>query len=192
VSNTSETDLAEVVADLERADLHEPGVESLLPQLYDDLRRMAHGQLRRERRGHTLDTTALVHESYLRLAKQEQGTFNDRAHFLSVAAMIMRRVLINYARARAAQKRGGGARMVTFEDQVMGPPVDPEELLALDLVLEELVAHNPRHGHTVILRFYGGLTFEEIADVLKISVPTVRRDWRFARAWLMKQLGGAP
>jgi RNA polymerase sigma factor (TIGR02999 family) len=164
-------------------------VDAILPRVYDELQALAHGQLRRERADHTLNTTALVHEAYLKLVRQERVSWQNRAHFFAIAATAMRRILINYAHKRNAEKRGGGQALATFEDGMGGGrEANVEELLALDGALERLAVHSERQSRVVEYRFFGGLTHEEIAEVLGVSVPTVGRDWRFARAWLSREL----
>jgi RNA polymerase sigma factor (TIGR02999 family) len=163
-------------------------VDAWIPQLYPLLRRIAGGQLARERNA-TLTPTGLVHEAFLKLCGQEALSLDDRAHFLSVAAMIMRRVLVDRARERLAHKRGGGALRVTL-DSGLGLPVGDEDALSVHEALERLEAMHERQGKVVTYRFYGGLTDEEIAVVLGVSAPTVRRDWRVARAWLVRELAG--
>lgn len=160
-------------------------------QVYDHLRNIARRKLAGERAGHTLDTTALVHEAYFKLAGQDGATFNDRAHFLAVAALAMRRILVNYARDRVAQKRGGAQVRVTLDDGQRAGGHDAAELIAIDDLLDRLAALDDRQAKVVVYRFYGGLTDPEIAEALGISVPTVRRDWRAARAWLLRELGRA-
>jgi RNA polymerase sigma factor (TIGR02999 family) len=164
-------------------------VDALLPLVYEELRRLASRQLRKERSGHTLNTTALVHEAYLKLIGQEEVDWQNRAHFYSLAAIAMRRILINYARQRMAQKRGGGQVVATFEEDMIARETRAEELVALDEALDRLAALNERQSLVVTYRFFGGLTHEEVAEVLGVSVPTVRRDWRLARAWLNRELG---
>ncbi len=183
-----EHDITALLADLSDGD--ENAVNVILPRIYDELQAMAHGQLRRERADHTLNTTALVHEAYLKLVKQDRVTWQNRAHFFAIASTAMRRILVNYAHKRNAEKRGGGEALATF-DEGMGSPAretKAEELIALDTALERLSAMNERQGKVVEYWFFGGLTQEEIAEVLGISVPTVRRDWTFAKAWLSREL----
>lgn len=163
-------------------------VNALLPLIYDELHRVADNQLRGERRDHTLNATALVHEAYLKLVDQSRVTWQNRAHFLGVAAQAMRRILINYAEQRRAQKRGGEMMATTFDDELAPRDVRADELVNLDEALTRLKAISPRQAATVEYRFFGGLTHEEIAEVLNVSVPTVRRDWRMARAWLSSDL----
>ena len=163
-------------------------VDALLPRVYDALRDLAHRKLRGERANHTLNTTALVHEAYEKLVQQDRMTWQNRAHFMGVAALSMRRILINYAHKRNAQKRGGGAPVATFEDGMAPRDVHAEELIDLDDALKQLEQLNERQAKVVTYRFFGGLTQKEIAEILDVSVPTVRRDWRLARAWLSREL----
>jgi RNA polymerase sigma factor (TIGR02999 family) len=163
----------------------------MLPIVYRELRRLAVAYLGRERAGHTLQPTALVHEVYLRLIDQARADWNNRAQFLGLAATMMRRILVNHARAHAAGKRGGaGAERVslTLADAEREPPI---HMLALHDALTRLAERDERKARVVELKFFGGLTTEEIARVLDISVPTVERDWSFARAWLFQQMGSA-
>jgi len=163
-------------------------VDVLFPLVYGELRAMARGQLRGEREGHTLNATALVHEAYTKLVRQSQANWQNRAHFLAVAAQAMRRILINYANGRLAAKRGGGQPAVTLNEELFSEQHRTEQLVALDSALARLQELNERQARIVELRFFGGLTEKEIAEVLKISVPTVKRDWRVARAWLAREL----
>ncbi|RMI19784.1 MAG: sigma-70 family RNA polymerase sigma factor, partial [Calditrichaeota bacterium] len=160
----------------------------LIPLVYDGLHQMAQRHLRRERRGHTLNATALVHEAYMKLVDQKRVNWQNRAHFFAIAAQSMRRILINYAHKRKAQKRGGGQVIVTFVEESMPRETRAEELIALDEALTRLSKMNERQGKVVEYWFFGGLTHEEIAEVLGVSLPTVRRDWRLARAWLTREL----
>lgn len=179
-----------LLADLSSGD--PSAYDALLPLVYGELRRIAGRMLAGERRGHTLSATALVHEAYLRLVKQDRATFFDRAHFLAVAALSMRRILVTHARARQVAKRGGGARPVSLPEAHPARALDVDELVAIEQVLERLEALSERQGKVVVYRFYGGLTDEEIAHVLQVSLPTVRRDWRAARAWLTRELERGP
>jgi len=167
-------------------------VDTLMPRVYEELRTLARRQLRGERAGRTLNTTALVHEAYLKLVNQNQVTWQNRAHFFSLAALAMRRILINYAHRRMAEKRGGGQAVATFEEGDVVRETRAEELVALDEALARLEQFNERQSQVVTYRFFGGLTQEEIAEVLNVSVPTVRRDWRLARAWLSRELKRDP
>lgn len=165
-------------------------MERLLPLVYEELRELARREMRRERDGHTLGATAVVHEAYLRLAELDQISWEGRAHFFGAAAMAMRRVLISYARSRNAQKRGSGVVPVPIDDVVLAARERPEELLALDEALTRLEEISPRQARVVECRFFAGMNIDETAEVLGISNATVRRDWALARAWLNRELGG--
>ncbi|HKU62206.1 MAG TPA: sigma-70 family RNA polymerase sigma factor [Gemmatimonadales bacterium] len=168
------------------------GLDHMLPVLYDELHRLAEAYLRREDPGHTLQPTALVHEAYLRLIDQRRVDWRNRAQFLGVAAGIMRRLLVDHARGRAARKRGGGAEAVSLS-LVEAPSGRPEvELIALEQALERLASVDPRKAQVVELKFFGGLSAREIAEVMGISDATVEREWTFAKAWLYKAIEGAP
>src|SRR5689334_9649362 len=168
----------------------EPGqLDDVFPAVYEELRRVAHRHLRGERTGHTLDTTALVHEAYLELAKVEQLHWPGRAYMLAAASRAMRRILIDYAVARRAEKRGGGVVAEPLDDAVAMAVSRGDELLALDEALERLAGVNERYGRVVECRFYGGLSVEETAEALGIAPATVKRDWTVARAWLNRELG---
>lgn len=163
-------------------------VDRLFELAYGELRSLAAARLRAERPDHTLNATALVHEAYVKLVGQRQTDWKNRAHFFAIAARAMRRILINYAKARKAEKRGGGAPLVTF-DEAEGPRVaGPDQLLEIDQALEELAALDERQARVVECRFFVGLQDREIAESLGISIPTVQRDWRMARAWLGARL----
>jgi RNA polymerase sigma factor (TIGR02999 family) len=164
-------------------------VGEIYPLVYDHLRNEAHYQLRRERSGHTLQTTALVHEAYLKMVDQEKASFNNRTHFLAVAALAMRRILVSYARKKNAQKRGGKEQAVTFEDGMAPYEAPISELLDLDELLDKLEEMNERQSKIVQYRFFGGLTYKEIANVVGGTEHSVRYDWRVARAWLKRELG---
>jgi RNA polymerase sigma factor (TIGR02999 family) len=164
-------------------------VEALLPLVYDELRAIAHGQLRRERADHTLGTTALVHEAYLKLIDQRQADWQDRTHFFSIAARAMRRILIDYARKHVAAKRGGGFRKVTLEEAVqLAAGERADELLAIDDALRRLASLDERQARVVEYRFFGGMTEEETAEALGVTSRTVRRDWIKAKGWLQREL----
>jgi len=163
-------------------------VNALLPLVYGELHAIAENQLYRERKDHTLNATALVHEAYLKLVDQSRVTWQNRAHFLGVAARAMRRILINYAVARRAEKRGGEMIATTYDDDLVPRASAADELVALDQALVRLQQLDERQAAVVEYRFFGGLTQEEIAEVLGVSVPTVKRDWRLARAWLIHEL----
>jgi RNA polymerase sigma-70 factor, ECF subfamily len=160
----------------------------LIPLVYDELRRLANGYMRRERTGHTLQATALVHEAYLKLLDQRSVDWQNRAHFFGIAAQVMRRVLIDHARGHVREKRGGGAEAVPLDEALVFSPERSEEFLELDSALEKLAALDPRQAKVVEMRFFGGLTVEETAEVLGISPKTVKRDWTVAKAWLHGEL----
>jgi RNA polymerase sigma factor (TIGR02999 family) len=165
-------------------------VSRLLPLVYAELRSLAERQLRREDAGHTLSPTALVHEAYLRLVDQTRVQWQDRAHFFATAAQAMRRVLVDHARRRRALRRGGGVRPLALDEVEIPLEERAEALVALDDALRELESVDPRLGRVVELRFFGGLTETETAEVLGVTDRTVRRDWVKARAWLLRELAG--
>lgn len=162
--------------------------DQLLPLVYDELRRLAASYMRRENAGHTLQATALVHEAYLQLVDQTRVTWQNRAHFFGVAARLMRRILVDHARARNAAKRGGGGQKLTLQEAVGLLGNRDVELEALDDALTDLARLDPQQSRIVELRFFGGLTVEETAEVLGTSPSTIEREWRTARAWLHSQL----
>jgi RNA polymerase sigma-70 factor (ECF subfamily) len=162
----------------------------LLELVYAELRDLAGGYARGQRAGHTLQPTALVHEAFLKLVHGGEPAFGDRAHFLAVAATAMRQILTDHARARAAQKRGGAWEKVSLSDLRISAEEDEIDLLALDDALAKLAAFDPRKHRVVELRFFGGLTVEEVARVLDLSTTTVESEWRAARAWLAVRLSG--
>lgn len=170
------------------ADGDEGALDELYPLVYDDLRRVARGQLARERPDHTLDTTALVHESYLRLVGSTAIDVDGRAHFLSVAARAMRRILVDHARRKGARKRGGGMVVESLTPTMAVAVERSPELLALDEALERLEQLDLRQSRVVECRVFGGMTVEETAEILDISPATVKRDWTLARAWLSRQM----
>jgi RNA polymerase sigma factor (TIGR02999 family) len=163
-------------------------IDRLLPVVYDQLHRIAHRALQGERSGHTLGTTGLVHEAYLKLVDQTRVGWRDRAHFFAVAALAMRRILVDYARRHRRAKRGGGASVVTLDEGVVSLDERAENLVALDEALTRLSELNPRLSRVVECRFFGGLTEEEIAEALGVTTRTVKRDWAEARGWLYQEL----
>jgi RNA polymerase sigma factor (TIGR02999 family) len=163
-------------------------LEQLMPLVLDELRSLARGYMNRQRPGHTLQTSALVNEAYLRLVDSSRVQWKSRAHFFAVSAQLMRRVLVDFARARQNLKRGGGARKVSLDEALVVASGQGEELIALDDALTTLAALNPRQSRIVELRYFGGLSEEETAEALGVSVRTVRRDWSLARAWLYREL----
>jgi RNA polymerase sigma-70 factor (ECF subfamily) len=164
-------------------------LEELVPLVHQELRRLARRYMFGERPGHTLQTTALVNEAYLRLVNSRQVNWQNRAHFFAISAQLMRRILVDYARSRGYQKRGGGVPKVTLDEMLMGPQEKGHDLVALDDALKALAGVDPRKGKVVELRFFGGLSVEETAEVLKVSPDTVLRDWRLAKAWLAREMG---
>lgn len=171
------------------ADGNRGALEQVFPLVYEQLLHLAQRQLRREREDHTLDTVALVHEAYLKLTGLDHMPWQNRAHFLAVAAQAMRRVLVNYALSRKTHKRGGGWRRVPLEESQLAADLRTEELLALDRALERLAALNERQCRVVECRFFAGMEIDETAQALGISPVTVKRDWTVARAFLNRELG---
>ena len=165
-------------------------LDKLIPLVQPVLQHLAHRYMSRERPGHTLQTTILVNDAYLQLADQTHPDWQNRAHFFAVAAQLMRRIMVDHARQRQALKRGGGALKVTLDEAVHAVEERAVELLALDEALEKLAAFDKRKADVVEMRYFGGLTMEEIADVLKVHVNTVTREWSAARAWLFASLSG--
>jgi RNA polymerase sigma factor (TIGR02999 family) len=166
----------------------EHALERLMPLVYEELRRRARNYLAGERPGITLQPTALVNEAYLRLVEGAEIEWQHRAHFFAVAAQIMRRILVDAARARCSEKRGGDVRKTAFDERMLAAPVGDRELLALDDALDELGRLDERKAKVVELRFLAGLSLRETAEVLKVSEDTVGRDWNFARSWLVRQM----
>jgi RNA polymerase sigma factor (TIGR02999 family) len=167
-------------------------LEALVPLVYDELRRLAQLYLSREKPGHTLSSTALVHEAYLRLVKQKDVTWQNRAHFFGVAARMMRRILVDHARRHGYAKRGGGAVTLALDETMAPAPQREVGLVALDDALDTLAKLDERQSRMVELRFFGGLSIEETSEVLGVSAPTVKREWASARAWLFREISGSP
>jgi len=165
--------------------------DRLIPLVYQDLKRIASRHMRGERNDHTLQATALVNEAYLKLIGSADVDWKDRAHFFAVASQVMRRILVDHAREHRAEKRGAGARKVSLDGCLVYNWHDPDELLAVDEVLDRLAKFDPRAARIVELRFFVGLGHEEIAEVLGLSSKTVKRDWDIARSWLKSELAGA-
>jgi RNA polymerase sigma factor (TIGR02999 family) len=180
-------DLTQLLSRLKENDTNV--VEQIYPIVYNHLRSEAHLQLRGERAGHTLETTALVHEAYLNMVGQEDANYNNRSHFLAIAALAMRRILISYARKHNAEKRGGKEQAMTFEDGMAPYEAKLSEMLDLDDALKKLESMNERQAKIVQYRFFGGLNYKEIANVVGGTEHSVRYDWRVARAWLKRELG---
>jgi RNA polymerase sigma-70 factor (ECF subfamily) len=186
-------DVTDVVCELGREGARRPAsAETLFPVVYNELRRLARGYMSRERSGHTLQPTALVHEAYLKLVDQTRADWRGRTHFFAVGARVMQRLLVDHARERGAHKRGAGWRRVTLAGAFGSAPdgLGPERLLDLNAALERLAALDEREARVVTLRYFGGLTVEQVAEVLGVSRRTVDSDWRHAQAWLKHELSG--
>ena len=179
-------EVTQLLADWSQGD--RAALEKLTPLVYEELRRLAHHYMEGQRADHTLQTTALVNEAYLRLADQRRPNFTSRSHFFAVAARAMRQILVNHAKAAQRQRRGGGAAKVELDEAALVSSEQPKAILDLNDALERLTTLDSRKAQVVELRYFGGLKQEEIAEVLKISTVTVRRDWVFARAWLYNDL----
>jgi len=182
----SQQEVTQLLGDWSGGD--EGALEKLIPLVQPELHRLAHYYMSRERAGHTLQTTALLNEAYLQLTDKTQRPWQNRTHFMAVAAQLMRRIMVDHARARRALKRGAGAIRVTLDETALVTEERAEELLALDEALEKLAEFDRRRCEIVEMRYFGGLTVEEIADVLKVHPNTVMRDWRAAKAWLYAEL----
>jgi RNA polymerase sigma factor (TIGR02999 family) len=172
------------------SDGDESALEQLLPLVETELRRLARIYMAKERRGHTLQATALINEMFVRLVDAKGLRWQDRAHFLGISARLMRRVLVDHARRRGYQKRGGGAQRVTLTDALAIAPESSLPLIDLDRALEALATVDARKARVVELRFFGGLSVDETADVLHVSTDTIKRDWRMAKLWLLRELDG--
>jgi RNA polymerase sigma factor (TIGR02999 family) len=179
------TDLLILLRDGDRQALNE-----LLPLVHGELKRIARSKLRRERRAHTLSTTALVNEAYLKLVQVDRLQWQSRAHFMAIAAQAMRNILVSHARRRKRVKRGGGAVHVSLSEAADFPAPEADRILDLDAALHNLAALNPRHARIVECRFFGGMTIEETATALGISTATAKRDWIVLRGWLQRELEG--
>ncbi len=179
-------DVTQLLVDWSHGD--EKALEKLLPLVYDELHRLAEHYMSRERSDHTLQPTALINEVYLRLVDQTRVEWRNRAHFIGVAAQLMRRVTVKHAQRHRAAKRGGGAPAVPFDEAVVPAAASEEDVIALDEALERLQELDPRQSRIVEMRFFGGLTGKEMAEVLGVSQATIDREWRLARAWLRREL----
>ena len=168
----------------------ESALNELIPLVYGELRRLAKSYMRRERPGHTLQTTALANEAYLRLVDARNVQWQSRAHFFAIAARVMRQILVDFARSRRSAKHGKGLEALTLEEALAVTPQQSTDLVALDDALKSLARLDTRKSQVVEMRFFGGLTEEEAAEVLKVSEKTVRRDWNLAKVWLMRELSG--
>ena len=186
IPSASQQRVTQLLADWRKGD--HAALTELTPLVYEDLRRIAHHLMSGQRPDHTLQTTALVNEAYLRLADQTNPNWQDRTHFVAVAARAMRQILVNYAKSSQAQKRGGGAIKLQLDEAALVSPQESREIVDLHEALERLAGLDSRKAEVVELKYFGGLNYDEIAEVLKISAITVRRDWEFARAWLYAEL----
>jgi RNA polymerase sigma-70 factor, ECF subfamily len=184
--NPSSQSVTQLLLDWRNGD--QTALDRLMPLVYEELRRIAGHYMRNERQGHTLQTSALVNEAYLRLVDHENIAWQNRAHFFGLAAQAMRRILVDYARRRNYQKRGGAARQVSLGEAAMVTDEDAAEMIALDDALEELARIDERKCRVVELRYFGGLSVEETAEALGVSIQTVGRDWSTAKAWLLREM----
>src|SRR6266702_1574681 len=189
MSSVSPQRVTQLLADWSQGD--NAALAELTPLVYEELRRIAHHQLGGQRPGHTLQTTALVNEAYLRLADQTNPHWQNRAHFFAVAARAMRQILVSYARSQRSQKRGGGALKIELDEAAIVSPEESKEIVDLHEALERLATLDARKAQVVELKYFGGLNYDEMSEVLKISRVTVRRDWEFAKVWLYTELHGA-
>jgi RNA polymerase sigma factor (TIGR02999 family) len=188
-SSVSQQRVTDLLVRWSRGD--DSALAELTPLVYQELRRLAHHHMGGQRPNHTLQTTALINEVYLRLADQTNSRWQNRAHFFAVAARAMRQILVSYARNQGSQKRGGGAHKVELDEAALVSPEESKEIVDLHEALEQLATLDSRKAQVVELKYFGGLNYEEIAEVLKISRITVRRDWEFAKVWLYTELRGA-
>jgi RNA polymerase sigma-70 factor (ECF subfamily) len=184
----SQQEVTQLLGDWSGGD--DKALEKLIPLVQPELHRLAHYYMSRERAGHTLQTTALLDEAYLRLVENSERSWQNRTHFVAAAAQLMRRIMVDHARERQSLKRGGGAARVTLDEAALVTEKRSEELLALDEALEKLAAQDPRKSQIVELRYFGGLTMEETAGFLNTSLRTVEREWNMAKAWLYRALSG--
>ena len=185
MSTASSNDVTRLLVDWGNGS--QEALDELIPLVYEELHRLAGSYMRREGRGHTLQTSALINEAYLRLVDQKSIRWQDRAHFFGVAARLMRQILVDHARRRSRAKRGGGARMVSLAEQsVIAKEI--EDVIALDDALKHLAEMDPRKSRIVEMKFFGGLSTEEVAEVLKVTTRTVEREWRKAKAWLNRAI----
>ena len=187
--SASPQEVTRLLADWSQGD--DAALAKLTPLVYEELRRLAHHHMVGQRPDHTLQTTALVNEAYLRLAGQTNPSWQNRAHFFAVAARAMRQILVNYAESLRTQKRGGGALKVELNEAVIVSPEQLKEIADVHEALERLATVDSRKARVVELKYFAGLNYDEIAEVMKTSVMTIRRDWAFAKAWLHKELNNA-
>jgi RNA polymerase sigma factor (TIGR02999 family) len=186
MATTSPKDLTDLLIDWGKGD--QEALNKLMPLVYDELRRLAKRYLRHERPGHTLQTTALVHEAYLKLVDQKKASWQNRVQFFATAAKVMRHILVDHARSRRAYKRGGDYCRLSLDEAVISSEEKDADLLTLNEALDSLAVLDPQQGRVVELRVFGGLTVEETAEALGVSPRTVKREWSMARAWLHRQI----
>ena len=189
MENVDEDQITSLLVDWSKGD--ELAVEQLMPLVYDQLRAMAKRHMRNQAPGHTIQTTELIHEAYLKIAGRSESSWQNRAHFFAVAAKAMRHILVDYARSKQSLKRGGSGVKVAFEDNMAVSAERPDEIVALDDALRHLAGLDERKSRVVEMKFFAGLNIEEIAGVLNISPETVKRDWQFSRTWLFRELSAA-
>jgi RNA polymerase sigma factor (TIGR02999 family) len=184
--SSSPHEVTQLLIDWSRGD--QAALYTLMPRVYEELRQIAHRYMRRESAGHTLQTTALINEAYLRLIEQQRVQWHGRAHFFAIAAQLMRRILVDFARRKSRAKRGGGALRVSLNETAVSSEWRGVELLALDDALQRLAVIDPRKGRVVELRFFGGLSIEGTAEIINVTPMTVVRDWKTAKAWLHREI----
>lgn len=184
----TQQEITDLLQAWERGD--QSALEKLVPAVMRELRRLAKGYMRRESPGHTLQTTALINEAFIKLVGQNRVHWENRNHFYAIAAQCMRRVLLDYAKARRREKRGGEPQQVDLSDAVLMSVAQSDELVTLDAALKKLAVEDERKSQVVELRYFGGYSVEEISSILSVSERTVARDWRLARAWLRREMGG--
>ena len=186
MSQTPTHEVTRLLLDWSKGD--KTALDKLMPLIYEELRRLAHRYMNRERAGHTMQTTALVNEAYVRLVNRKNVHWQDRAHFFAIAAELMRTILVDHARSHASTKRGGGARKLALDEALVVSQERAADVVALDDALRALALIDPKQSRIVELRFFGGLTIEETAEVLDLSAATIKREWSTAKAWLYHEL----
>ena len=186
IDSPGSADITRLLIDWRGGD--QAALEQLIPLVHEELRRLARRHMAHERVGHTLQATALVNEAFVRLIDVRQVKWQDRAHFFAMSSRLMRRILVDFARSKGYRKRGGGAQKVSFDEALVVAPSPGQDLVALDDALNALAAFDARKAQVVEMRFFGGLSVEETAEALKVSVDTVMRDWKLAKAWLLREL----
>ena len=186
MAGSQQNDVTRLLIDWNQGDAE--ALNALMPMVYEELRRIARRYLQGERMSHTLQSTALVHEAFIRLIDVDRIQWQNRAHFIAMAAQMIRRILVDHARTRKAEKRGAGAFLLELDEGIAAPGGGPVDLVDLNTALEKLAVLDEQQARIVELRFFGGLSVEETAEVLHVSTPTVKRDWKMAKAWLFQQM----